>query len=160
MALRPGRQRSSATPIIAKVLPYPLQNRRASKSATHGFASKLDTRHKNPYTQVYGFFTFSLFTFHFSLNRRVRIFWKVISNSEKVRNLFGYYKKCYFLIAQNPPCTASIFVPTVKQPTGGTFFIPHSLTESDTSAYTENSQDYRLARDKPKGVLFHVFRKQ
>jgi hypothetical protein len=72
-------------------------------------------------------------------------------------------RKCadfLLLIAQNPPCTASIYVPTVKQPTGGTFFIPHSLTESDTLAYTENSQDYRLARDKPKGVLFHVFRKQ
>ena len=28
------------------------------------------------------FFTFSLFTLHFSLIRRVRIFWKVIGNSE------------------------------------------------------------------------------
>ena len=37
MALRPGRQRSSATPIIAKGLVYPLQNQRASKS---------DTQHK------------------------------------------------------------------------------------------------------------------
>ena len=45
MALRPGRQRLSATPIIAKGLVSPLQNRRASKSATHGFASKSDTRH-------------------------------------------------------------------------------------------------------------------
>ena len=41
MALHPGRQRSSAAPIITKGLVYPLQNRRASKSATHGFASKL-----------------------------------------------------------------------------------------------------------------------
>jgi len=46
MALRPGRQRSSATPIIAKGVVYPLQNLRASKSATYGFASKSDTRHK------------------------------------------------------------------------------------------------------------------
>ena len=45
MAQRPGRQRSSATPIIAKGLLYPLPNHRASKSATHGFASKSDTRH-------------------------------------------------------------------------------------------------------------------
>ena len=29
------------------------------------------------------FFTFSLFTLHFSLIRRVRIFWKVIGKSEK-----------------------------------------------------------------------------
>ena len=46
MALRPGRQRSSATPIIAKGSVYPLQNRCASKLATHGFASKSDTHHK------------------------------------------------------------------------------------------------------------------
>ena len=46
MALRPGRQRLSATPIIAKGLLYPLQNRPASKSATHGFASKSATRHR------------------------------------------------------------------------------------------------------------------
>ena len=45
MALRPGKQRLSATPIIAKGLVYPLQNLRASKLATHGFASKSDTRH-------------------------------------------------------------------------------------------------------------------
>ena len=32
MALRSGRQRSSAAPIIAKGLVYPLQNQRASKS--------------------------------------------------------------------------------------------------------------------------------
>ena len=48
MALRPGKQRLSATPIIAKGVLYPLQNPRASKLATHGFASKSDTRHKNP----------------------------------------------------------------------------------------------------------------
>ena len=46
MALRPGRQRLSATPIIAKGVVYTLQNPRASKSATHGFASKSDTRHR------------------------------------------------------------------------------------------------------------------
>ena len=46
MALRPGKQRLSATPIIAKGVLYPLQNPRASKLATHGFASKSDTRHK------------------------------------------------------------------------------------------------------------------
>ena len=45
MALRPGRWRSSATPIHARGLVYPLQNRRASKSATHGFASKSDKHH-------------------------------------------------------------------------------------------------------------------
>ena len=45
MALRPGRQRSSATPITTKGVVPPLQNPRASKSATHGFASKSDTRH-------------------------------------------------------------------------------------------------------------------
>ena len=45
MAQRPGRQRSSATPIIAKGIVYPLQNLRASKLATHGFASKSDTHH-------------------------------------------------------------------------------------------------------------------
>ena len=45
MALRPGKQRLSATPIIAKGVLYPLQNPRASKLATHGFASKSDTRH-------------------------------------------------------------------------------------------------------------------
>ena len=45
MALRPGRQRSSATLIIAKGVVYPLQNRRASKLTTHGFASKSATRH-------------------------------------------------------------------------------------------------------------------
>jgi len=43
MALRPKRQRSSAAPIIAKGVLYPLQNLCASKSATHGFASKSAT---------------------------------------------------------------------------------------------------------------------
>ena len=54
MALRPGRQRLSATPIIAKGLVYPLQNQRASKLATHGFASKSDTHHRKKHllTQV------------------------------------------------------------------------------------------------------------
>ena len=42
--------------VHAKGSVYPLQNPRASKSATHGFASKSDTRHKNPHTQVCGFF--------------------------------------------------------------------------------------------------------
>ena len=45
MVLHPGRQRLSATPIIAKGLVCPLPNRRASKSATHGFASKSATHH-------------------------------------------------------------------------------------------------------------------
>ena len=45
MTLHPGRQRSGATPIIAKGLVYPLQNRRASKLATHGFASKSALHH-------------------------------------------------------------------------------------------------------------------
>ena len=45
MALRPGRQRRGATPIIAKGVVYPPQNPRASKSDSHGFASKSDTRH-------------------------------------------------------------------------------------------------------------------
>ena len=45
MALRPGRYRSSAAPIIAKGLVYPLQNQRASKLATHGFASKSALHH-------------------------------------------------------------------------------------------------------------------
>ena len=35
MALRPGRQRRGATPIIAKGYVYPLQNQLASKSAAH-----------------------------------------------------------------------------------------------------------------------------
>ena len=57
MALRPGKQRLSATPIIAKGVLYPLQNPRASKLATHGFASKSDTRHtKKPNAQALGFF--------------------------------------------------------------------------------------------------------
>ena len=56
MALRPGKQRLSATPIIAKGVLYPLQNPRASKLATHGFASKSDTRHKNPKAKAFGFF--------------------------------------------------------------------------------------------------------
>ena len=45
MALRPGRQRRGATPIIAKGIVYHLQNWCASKSATHGFASKSDEHH-------------------------------------------------------------------------------------------------------------------
>ncbi len=56
MALRPGRQRSNATPIIAKGLVYPLQNQRASKSATHGFASKSDTRPKKSKSSDLDFF--------------------------------------------------------------------------------------------------------
>ena len=32
------------------------------------------------------FFTFSLFTLHFSLIRRVRIFWKVIGKRDEVRS--------------------------------------------------------------------------
>ena len=55
MALHPGRQRSRATPIIAKGLLYPLQNRCASKSATHGFVSKLDTHHNTKATRKRGF---------------------------------------------------------------------------------------------------------
>ena len=46
MALRPGRQRSSATPIIAKGELYPMQNPCASKSATHVFASKSALHHR------------------------------------------------------------------------------------------------------------------
>ena len=46
MALKSGRPRNLLTPILAKGLVYPLQNQRASKSATHGFASKSDTRHR------------------------------------------------------------------------------------------------------------------
>ena len=38
--------KNDIAPIIVKGVLYPLQNRRTSKSATHGFASKLDTRHK------------------------------------------------------------------------------------------------------------------
>ena len=45
MALRPERQRTSATPIIAKGLLYPLQNPRASKLATHSFTSKSALHH-------------------------------------------------------------------------------------------------------------------
>ena len=45
MAFRPGRQRSSATPIITKGLVYPLKKQRASKLATHGFTSKSATHH-------------------------------------------------------------------------------------------------------------------
>ena len=52
MALRPGKQRLSATPIIAKGVLYPLQNPRASKLATHGFASKSDTRHRKKHAQA------------------------------------------------------------------------------------------------------------
>ena len=50
MALRPGRQRSSATPIITKGLVYPLKKQRASKLATHGFTSKSATHHKTKRT--------------------------------------------------------------------------------------------------------------
>ena len=56
MAFRLGRQRLSATPIIDKGLVYPLQNLCASKSATHSFASKSDTHHKNPKASAFGFF--------------------------------------------------------------------------------------------------------
>ena len=45
MALCPGRQRTSAPPIIAKGLVYPLQNYRASKLYTHVFASFSYTHH-------------------------------------------------------------------------------------------------------------------
>ena len=55
MALRSGRKRSNATPIIAKGSVYPLQNQCASKSATHGFASKSDTRHNRKATRKRGF---------------------------------------------------------------------------------------------------------
>ena len=48
IVLRPGRQRSSATPIIAKGLVYLLQNYRASKLYTHVFASFSYTHHKDP----------------------------------------------------------------------------------------------------------------
>ena len=55
MALRPGRWRSSVAPIITKGLVYPLQNQLASKSATHGFASKSDTQHNNKGVHLHPF---------------------------------------------------------------------------------------------------------
>ena len=51
-----GRTRNLLTPIIAKGLVYPLQNRRTSKSATHGFASKSDTRHRKKQVVRLAFF--------------------------------------------------------------------------------------------------------
>ena len=40
---------------------YPLQNRPASKSATHGFASKSDTRHRKKHAQACFFLLYSPF---------------------------------------------------------------------------------------------------
>ena len=57
----PRKKRLSATPIIAKGLLYPLQNQCASKSATHGFASKSDTRHRKKHAQAC-FFQWSALT--------------------------------------------------------------------------------------------------
>lgn len=47
MALKPGRPRNLLPPLIAKGLLYPLRNRRASKLATHGFASISQSHHNN-----------------------------------------------------------------------------------------------------------------
>ena len=57
MVLKVRQNAETITPIIAKGLVYPLQNHRASKLATHGFASKSDTRHtKKPNARALGFF--------------------------------------------------------------------------------------------------------
>ena len=81
MALKARRTRNLLTPIIAKGGVYPLQNQCASKSATHGFASKSDKHHKPPARQR-GSFTYYFFVFHSSLTRGR--FGEVLSNSEEV----------------------------------------------------------------------------
>ena len=62
MALRPGRQRSSATPIITKGLVYPLQNLRASKSATRHKQNSAFARMRSFVCIIH----FSLFIIHYS----------------------------------------------------------------------------------------------
>ena len=52
---------------------YPLQNPRASKSATHGFASKSDTRHKTPKVKAFGVFICVRRTQHHSAARRTQM---------------------------------------------------------------------------------------
>ena len=92
MALRPGRQRSSATPIIAKRLVYPLQNRRASKLATHGFASKSDTHHNKKHHPVFGAVLFALlagdacpYIGKFEPGKTVEMFTKLCYNESTVK---------------------------------------------------------------------------
>ena len=55
MALKVRQIAEPLTPIIAKGSVYPLQNRRAYKSSSHGFASKSDTYHSRKGTLVGAF---------------------------------------------------------------------------------------------------------
>lgn len=75
-----------------------MQNLRASKSATHGFASKSDTHHKTPARQR-GSFTYYFFVFHSSLTRGR--FGEVISNSEEVEATASHKRRASFALRIN-----------------------------------------------------------